>query len=249
MAPGMPHPPVHAPFSIKLTMAHDWTPSRESRFTGTADSVEVGTHVGTHIDSVYHIGCENLLHGGVRVGDATVHQSPSQGLTIDGHENFAPIVAPGLLLDFAAFLGVERCPDDLEIGAAEIDECLAWSGLGLEPGAVVLIRTGWDRVWLEESSRFISVPMPGVNLDGAQRLRAAEATAVGSDTFAFEKIPLANNLAPHAELLVNGGIPIFECLNFTDLVAIEARRFLFVCAPLRMRGATGSPVNPLALIR
>jgi kynurenine formamidase len=248
MAPGMPHPPVHAPFSIKLTMSHDWTPSSQSRFTGTADSVAVGTHVGTHIDSVYHIGCENLLHGGVRADGPSVHQLPDQGLTVDGHENFAPIVAPGVLLDFAGLLNVERCPEDFEIGAAEIDRCLAWSGSELRRGDVALVRTGWDRVWLEDPSRFIGAPMPGVNLGGARRLRAGGARAVGSDTFAFEKIPLPDGLAPHAELLVHGGIPIFECLNYTDLITHEERRFLFVCAPLRMRGATGSPVNPLALI-
>jgi kynurenine formamidase len=248
VAVGMPHPPAHAPFCLDMRMAHEWTAASGSAFTGTAETIEIGTHVGTHIDSVFHVARENCLHGGVRVGDDNVHQSAHEGLTVAGRENFQPIVAPGVILDFPALLGVDRCPNDLEIAGRDLQTYLSWSDLDLAPGDVVLIRTGWDTVWLEDPDAFIGPAIPGVNLDGAKWLRAHEPAAVGSDTFAFEKVPLADQLGPHAELLVGGGIPIFECLNFTDLVPLGVRRFEFVCAPLRMRGATGSPVNPLALI-
>ena len=48
-------------------------------------------------------------------------------------------------------------------------------------------------------------------------------------------------------LLVRAGIPIIENLNLEELAAANVREFVFVCLPLKMRGATGSPVRPIAL--
>jgi kynurenine formamidase len=50
-------------------------------------------------------------------------------------------------------------------------------------------------------------------------------------------------------LLVEHGMPILEALNLTELAAAGAWEFLFVMTPLRLAGATGSPVRPLAILR
>lgn len=39
-----------------------------------------------------------------------------------------------------------------------------------------------------------------------------------------------------------------ENLNLEELAAAEAHEFVFVCLPLKMRGATGSPLRPIALV-
>ena len=169
-------------------------------------------------------------------------------MILEGRENFEPIVASAVLLDFTALLGVDLCPADLEIGPAEIAECLDRTGSELRAGDVVLFRTGWDRLWDDDPTRYVGYPMPGVTFEGAAVLRASGARAVGSDTPAFEKVPVPDQLAAHAELLVDGGIPIFECLALAELASLAPARFLFVCAPLRLAGATGCPVNPLALL-
>jgi kynurenine formamidase len=70
--------------------------------------------------------------------------------------------------------------------------------------------------------------------------------AVGSDTVAFEKIP-TDTMPVHVHLLVEKGIHIIECLNLEELAAARVSTFLFVAAPLKVRGATGAPVRPLAL--
>jgi kynurenine formamidase len=248
MSVGMPRPPLHPPYLYSMSMAHDWTPSQPSPITGTADSFAMGTHVGTHIDSIFHIARENRLHGGAAIGDGSVSQSAAGGLNLEGRENFEPIVAPGVLLDFSALLGVDLCPADLEIGPDEIGRCLDLTGAVLREGDAVLFRTGWDRLWDEDPTRYVGYPMPGVTFAGARMLRAAGVCAVGSDTPAFEKVPAPNQLAAHAELLVDGGIPILECLALAELAELAPAHFLFVCAPMRMTGATGCPVNPLALI-
>jgi kynurenine formamidase len=52
----------------------------------------------------------------------------------------------------------------------------------------------------------------------------------------------------HVHLLVESGIHILECLNLEELAAAGAWTFLLVAAPLKIRGATGAPVRPLAIV-
>jgi kynurenine formamidase len=52
----------------------------------------------------------------------------------------------------------------------------------------------------------------------------------------------------HVHLLVEAGIPILECLALEALSAARVGEFLFVAAPLKLDGATGSPLRPCALV-
>jgi kynurenine formamidase len=76
---------------------------------------------------------------------------------------------------------------------------------------------------------------------------------VGADNMAFDvtttKVDeeLKVSLPGHLLLLVRAGIPIIENLNLEELAAAKVHEFLFVCLPLKMRGATGSPVRPIAI--
>ena len=48
---------------------------------------------------------------------------------------------------------------------------------------------------------------------------------------------------------MRAGIHTLESLYLEDLAADDVRDFAFVCAPLKLRGGTGSPVRPLALVQ
>ena len=52
----------------------------------------------------------------------------------------------------------------------------------------------------------------------------------------------------HVHLLVERGIHIIECLNLEELAAARVRSFVFVASPLKIRGATGAPLQPLGLV-
>ena len=52
----------------------------------------------------------------------------------------------------------------------------------------------------------------------------------------------------HVHLLVESGIHIIECLNLEELARDGVREFLFVGAPMKIRGATGAPIRPLAIV-
>ena len=53
----------------------------------------------------------------------------------------------------------------------------------------------------------------------------------------------------HVHLLVESGIHIIEALNLEELSRNRIFEFVFVAAPLKIRGGTGSPIRPLALAR
>lgn len=75
----------------------------------------------------------------------------------------------------------------------------------------------------------------------------------GADTWAVEAVaPTLGGETPrsfecHLELIPKRGIWNLENLDLSQLVADNVSEFLFVWSPLKMKGATGSPGNPVAL--
>ena len=97
-------------------------------------------------------------------------------------------------------------------------------------------------------ARFISqVHSPGPGIEGARWLSARKIFAAGSETAPFESVP-SPEMPVHVHLLVESGIHIIECLNLEELSEAGAAEFLFVAAPLKIRGGTASPIRPIALV-
>jgi kynurenine formamidase len=233
---GMPHHPSHPPFLYSLVKQHgDYVgPAGNS---SAADAIALGTHLGTHIDALCHFSCGGKLHGG---DEAAAAQSYAGGLRRHSIDTIAPILRRGVLLDVA---GAEPLPEDYTITPEDLARA---ARAEIRPGDIVLIRTGWSR-YFEDARRFISeVRGPGPAIDGARWLSERRVFAAGSDTVAFEKVPDAD-MPVHVHLLVESGIHIIECLNLDDLAAAGVTEFLFVALPLKIRGATGSPIRPVAI--
>ena len=238
----MPHHPTHPPFLYGLVKQH-------GEFVGpagnssAADSLALGSHVGTHIDALCHSSRGGKLFGGVEAASA---QSSQQGFTAHSIDTVAPIVRRGVLLDVAGHARVDALPPDFEIAPEHLDQATRAQSVTIERGDVVLLRTGWAR-YFRDPGKFISqVHGPGPGLAGAQWLSSRGIFAAGSDTVAFEKVPdLA--MPVHVHLLVERGIHIVECLNLEELAQAAVREFLFVALPLKLEGATGSPVRPIAV--
>jgi len=240
---GMPHYPTHPPFLFSLVKQH-------GEYTGPAgnsaasDAIALGTHVGTHIDALCHFSCDGKLHGG---GEAAGLQSYEGGLQEHSIDTVPPILRRGVLLDIARQVGVDALPVDFEVTPAQLADAERAAGVGVRSGDVVLLRTGWARYW-EDAARFVSQASgPGPALDGAQWLSARGVYAAGSDTVGFEKLPDAN-MPVHVHLLVENGIHIIECLNLEELAGAGEAEFLFVVLPLKIRGATASPIRPIAIV-
>jgi kynurenine formamidase len=234
---GMPHWPAHPPFLFGLTKRHGDMVGPAGN-SSAADAMALGSHVGTHIDALCHFSCGGMLHGGHPVEDL---QSWSGGLEKFSVDTVAPILRRGVLLDLAPHAPLA---EDCEITPRQLE---AARKTEIRPGDVVLLRTGWAR-YFEDARKFVNeTRLPGPGLAAAQWLSARGIFAAGSDTVAFEVSPVAS-MPVHVHLLVESGIHIIECLNLEELAADGVTEFLFVGVPMKIRGATGAPLRPLALV-
>ena len=92
----------------------------------------------------------------------------------------------------------------------------------------------------------------GVTADGSRWLAERKPFAVGADNVAYDAVdssdPELGSIPGHTILIVQAGIHIIESLFLEELAADGAREFGFICLPLKLRGGTGSPVRPIALV-
>jgi len=114
------------------------------------------------------------------------------------------------------------------------------------------VRSGWACHWGDPDA-FVghASGVPGPGEQAAAWLASAGIRATGADTIAYEALaPGAGHarLPVHRMLLVERGIHIIETLQLEALAADGIAEFLFVAAPLKLVGGTGSPLRPLALV-
>ncbi len=246
MFAGMPQSPNHPEFRLALPRRHgDYV--RADGSSAANDVIVTGGHVGTHIDALCHVSYQGRLHGGI---DAAAAQTGGRFSEL-GIETVDPMLCRGVLLDVPAVLGLECCPAGYEVTPSDLEAAATGSGAP-RPGDVILIRTGWGQHF-DDRAGYIghSSGVPGPGEPGAEWLAARAPRAVGADTIAFEHLaPGAGHalLPAHRVLLVEAGIHIIEMLDLERLAADRIREFLFVLSALRLVGATGSPVRPLAVV-
>jgi len=246
---GAPRFESHPPFMYSLTSQHGVggkMPGQFAGVTGASDSFAMGVHTGTHMDSLSHVAFNECLCDGTNVMQPGV-QSPRDGIRMLHSEAIKPIVARGLLLDFPGFAGKSRLTAEYGISPDDVSRCAEHEGISIRAGDVVLMRTGWDTLWPDPAA-YTRMPMPGPTADTARLLAGLGIIATGSDTLAYEQAPGEQPLEVHAELISKAGIFILESLDLRELARRRAYEFVFVVLPLRISGATGSPVNPIALL-
>jgi kynurenine formamidase len=211
------------------------------------ETVIGSTHNGTHIDALCHVtaGADSHWYGGFEearwLGD--------KGALASDASKLPPILARGVLLDAAGYTGVDALAAAEPVHGDTLEAVARGQGVEVRRGDVVLIRTGQIRDWPQA----VNPPgsEAGVSLDGARWLSAREPLAVGADNSAFEVLPSGIDGSPqpvHVHLMVERGIYIIEWVDLEELAREGVREFLFICLPLRIRGATGSMVRPVAIV-
>lgn len=249
--PGMPVLPVHPPFVLTTYR----TPGRSQvdadlprTTTGfITELVTSSTHTGTHIDALSHITHAGEWFGG---GSAATDIGDFGPISAEA-SSIPPIVCRGILVDVARLKGVDRLPAGHPITRDELAAALEAQGTILRSGDAVLVRTGYMAAWGRDEEIRRSHYGAGLTLDAGAWLADRGATVVGADTEDLEQVPSPDPSRPlpvHVELLVERGIYIIELLHLEDLARDGIYEFLFICLPLRIRGATGSMVRPVALV-
>jgi kynurenine formamidase len=244
---GMPQSPNHPPFRLALERRH----GDVVRADGSSAANEIfvlGGHVGTHVDALAHVSHRGKLFGGM-TADST---QSNQGLSHLGIETFEPYVGRAVLLDVAALHGVASLPPAYEVTATDLRDAADRDGVAITPGDVVLVGTGWSRNWNDPqlfTGQATGAPGPGV--EAAEWLAAFAPRAVGAETIAFEHIPAGSGhalLPVHTIMLVEHGINLIETMNLAPLLDIGVSELAVVINPLNIRGASGAPVRPLAVV-
>lgn len=245
-ANGMPQSPNHPRYHLALTRRHGDV-VRAGGGSAAAELLVLGGHVGTHVDALCHVSQDGLLHGGVQADEA----QRGGRFAVLGIDKIEPFLGRGVLLDVATVHGVDMLPPGTVVTPDDLEAASAHAGVRLRRGDVALVRTGWASLWSDPQA-FVGhdTGVPGPGEKAAAWLADHGVRATGTDTIAYEAIaPGAGHskLPVHRMLLVEHGIHIIETLQLEGIAGDRVYEFLFVAAPLKLVGATGSPLRPLAL--
>ena len=204
---------------------HSLTVSTFSDHEVAGDVYRVQYHgfAHSHVDGLPHFAHNGQLYNGF----------PVSGLTSGGAER----------------LGIHNAHE----GIGDLESWEQATGVRIGSGDVLLIRTGrWDAVRQLGQWNFVE-RAAGSHASVAKWLKTRDVAVIGSDG-GSDVMPsgidgLANPL--HELVIVGLGMPILDNLDLDAVAqaAYERQRweFLFVGAPLRVRGGTGSPLNPIAI--
>ena len=258
--PGMPlfpgHPPLQvlgfrSPAGIRAVGDEPWGPGNEVGLGYMSEVVSGTAHTGAHIDALAHItiGEDDRWYGGF---NAREHLGDFGPLRADA-STIPPIFTRGVLLDVARHRGVECLPKGEPISAAELQEVAQAQGVSVERWDVVVVRTGYGSLWPHVEA-MAEHRGPGPDLSAAEWLTERGVVATGSDTETFEVQPAPEHGHPrnpqpvHAHLLIDHGVYIMESLDLESVAEAEVYEFLFVGLPTKIRGATGSMLDPIAVV-
>jgi kynurenine formamidase len=247
---GMPMPGQRS-YNIFIPSFPTYAPAGKNKvvFNDEYITSEIG-QVGTQFDGPGHVGRQmtmadgsiaNVFYNGVNGEEM---KNP-YGLQKLGVENVKPIITRAILIDLAAYKGVNTMPENYEITVADIRNTLTRQGMSesdIEPGDAILFNLGWWRIWPDKKTVQVTAAFAGHEL--IDWLIQKKPCVVGSDA----SLDVGPDYLLHEELILKNGIFNLEYMNFESLVAEKQQyKFLFIVTPLRLKGATGSPARPLAI--
>jgi kynurenine formamidase len=129
-----------------------------------------------------------------------------------------------------------------------LDACAAAQGVTIQPGDLLMTRTGWIKLLTRDRELF-NRGEPGIDESTLPWLHEHDVAAVCADNQAvevFDTMPPAR-LPIHTAAIRDLGLYLVENLNLEELAADKVYECLLVIAPLQLTGAIGSPVNPIAI--
>jgi kynurenine formamidase len=211
-------------------------------------AAEIG-QVGTQFDGLGHVGVrvngEDIFYNGFKLSEI----GDSYGLKKLGIENVGVIFTRGVLLDVAKYKGVERLEPGYIISIDDIKGTLTREKVEIEEGDAVLFHTGHGALWMKDNQKYHAAA-PGPGITAIKWLVEKKIVMLGADNFATEAFPGEDKekmAEGHQHILTRNGIYNHENLDLSELAKDNVYEFVYVFAPLRLKGATGSPGNPFAI--
>jgi kynurenine formamidase len=229
------------------------TPERAIQRRGASEFIGMVFHGYsiTHVDSPAHYFWEGQLYNGRSCNLITSRE----GATVNSIEVLRDgVVSRGVLLDVARQKGVPWMGPGEGVMPADLEAAERAQGVRVEPGDLLLVRTGYYGRRLREGPvNPTQAGNPALHVACCPWLRERGVAMIGTDTHNdVSPLPypaLGNSF--HVVCLVAMGLWLIDNGNLEDLARACAERnrweFLLTVAPLRLPGVTGSPVNPIAV--
>jgi kynurenine formamidase len=214
--------------------------------------------VGTQLDAFAH-----QIYGGEYYNCITNHEmsfpdatstelsaGARQGFPKLGVEKIPDIMTRGVLIDVAGLKNVDMLQGGYVITADDLQQALAKENVKLEPGDAVMINTGWGKLYTVKDKEKYLKSSPGIGIEAAQWLLKQNPMLVGADNCCVEPRPYPEqkmNLPIHAMYLIAYGVYLVENLKLDQLAAEHAYETAYIMTPLKIDGATGSTIAPIAV--
>ena len=203
---------------------------RDGEGWATEEFLRLGTHNSTHVDAPWHY---NSTIGGERA--QTIDELPLDWF-----------FAPGVVLDFS------DKADGETITVEDVEAGLAAAGHELQPGDIVLMRTGRDAFLAEPD---YMVRGPGVTVEATRWLFERGVRVMGIDAWGWDR-PL-NLQAEEARERDEPGVfwaahqadlPYCQIERLANLDALPPTGFRVACFPLRIVGASAGPARVVGIV-
>jgi kynurenine formamidase len=220
------------------------------RFAKDYIGVDYHNEGHSHIDALCHVAYDGALYGGAPAAGVTSGGAVAGTIDLvrDG------LVGRGVLLDIPRVRSVRWLEPGEHVFAGDLEAAERDQGVRVEPGDILLVRTGHARRLAELEPWDTSKAKVGLHPGAARFLSDRGVAALGSDGNNDTAPSTTEGIAfPIHVLALNAmGIHLLDYLQFEDLAprcaAAGRWEFLFVAAPLRIEGGTGSPLNPIAIL-
>jgi kynurenine formamidase len=214
------------------------------------DTIAVFYHgnYSTHLDALSHLYYKGQIYNGFPQTSYT-----DRGAGKDDVMAFKDgIFTRGVLFDIPKLKNVPYLGDDEAIYPEDLEAWEKKAGFRVESGDGMLVRTGrWLRV-KEKGPLDLGQKAPGLYASCVKWMRERGVSILGSDVVQDVRPSRVEgvNQPIHELALRTLGTPLIDNCDLEALgEAAEQRRrwtFLLTINPLRVPGATGGPVNPIA---
>jgi len=246
-------------WNLKIPSAPFYGPAGRNKLIANEEYLcaEIG-QVGTQFDGLSHIGVETK---GPHDSSGKLYYNGFNGTEVHGAfgmkklgiEHVKPLVTRAVIFDVKGLKGrnLERGE---EISAQDLRDALTRQRLSesdFKVGDVALVRCGWGDQWMVVDNKKYYDGEPGVGLDASQWLVDKGACLVGADNWGVEVIPNPDrdlSFPCHHLLLTMNGVFMFENLTLEGPVRDGTWIGAFFFSPVPIKGATGSPGNPLFIV-
>src|SRR5437868_12317299 len=233
--------PEHRMVARSLAFAGD-----PDDFATSAGGVSMGLQAATHWDALAHVSYGGTLYNGFPASSVT-----DKGAAHCGIDKAGTVVSRGVLLDVARARQVDRLQGAHAVGADDLEAARELAGVDIEPGDVVLVRTGQMQVLRAGDKNGYGHPSPGPAMEAVQWFRDHDIAAVATDNLTFEVFPCErDDLFLPVHLLDLRDIGLTQGQNWglealaADCADDGVYTFLFEASPRPFPGPTGSAGDP-----